>query len=177
MINKTPNTTKVLSKSTKDRSKSKSSKNKQARDPQSAVSPWLDDYLDLGVMRLQPVNAATLERIAMELLEWSKKDDSIVFRDFLDSKNIPEEAYYRWVRTYPELKMAHTMAKGRVGSRREKGGLFRKMDAGLVTLGLAKYDDEWKEYLAWKSSLKDQSTSGNVTINLPNITTAPQAEE
>lgn len=148
------------------------SKQKPKRDPQSAVSPWLDDYLDLGIMRLKPINQATLERLAFEVLEWSKKDDSIVFRDFLDDKNIPEEAYYRWVRTYPDLKMAHTMAKGRVGSRREKGGLFRKMDAGLVTLGLAKYDDEWKEYLAWKASLKDQTASGNVTINLPNITTS-----
>lgn len=166
MISKTPNVNMPKTKVLKNRSKQTTK-----RDPQSAVSPWLDDYLDLGVMRLKPINEATIERLALEVLEWSKKDDSIVFRDFLDDKNIPEEAYYRWVRTFPELKMAHTMAKGRVGSRREKGGLFRKMDAGLVTLGLAKYDEEWKAYLAWKSSLKDQSSTGNVTINLPNITT------
>lgn len=151
-----------------------SKKLSKPRDPQSSVSPWMEDYLDLGIMRLKPVNEATIERIAQSLLEWSLRDDAIVFRDYIDSLNMPEETYYQWVKRFPNLKAAHTLAKGRIGSRREKGGLLRKFDAGIVTLGLAKYDNEWKEFFAWKASLKDQSNAGNVTINLPNISTTEE---
>lgn len=147
------------------------------RDAESKVSPWLEDYLDLHTMRIKPVSSMFIERLAIEVMSWSTNDDAIVFRDFIDNKHIPEDAYYRWVRTYPELKAAHTLAKGRIGSRREKGAITRKFDGSSVIGSMAMYDQEWKDLLAWKSSLKDQSTSGNVTINLPNITTIPVIED
>ncbi len=141
------------------------------RDSESKVSPWLEDYLDLQMMKMKPITQGFVERLAEEVIRWSLNDDAIVFRDFIDNKSIPEEAYYRWVRTYPELKAAHVLAKGRIGSRREKGALTRKFDGSIVVNSMPMYDQEWKDFTAWKSSLKDQAASGNVTINLPPITT------
>jgi hypothetical protein len=109
--------------------------------------------------------------MASDLINWSLKDDSLVFRDFYDDRYIPEDTYYRWLKTYPTLKAAHTLAKGRIGSRREKGALSRKYDGSFISSSMPMYDQEWKDILAWKSSLKDQASSGNVTINLPSITT------
>lgn len=147
------------------------------RDSDTGKSPWLEDYLDLQGFKLKPVTEATIDRISQELLEWSKREDSIVFRDFYDDKGIPEDAYYRWVRTHQQLKAAHAIAKGRVGSRREKGALIRKYDPSFITNSMPMYDQEWKDLLSWKASLKEQSSSNApVTINLPNITTIPTIE-
>ena len=174
---KTTSTRKILHLTHKKTKAAINPRTDTARDKESNVSPWLEDYLDLQSMRMKPITEASIERIAYNLIEWSKEDSSVVLRDFYDDKGIPEDAYYRWVKTYPILKAAHELAKGRIGSRREKGGLFRKMDTSIVTLGLAKYDNGWKEFISWKASLKDQSTSGEITINLPNITTIPMVEE
>lgn len=146
------------------------------RDRDTKISPWLEDYLDLQSFRLKPITQASIERIANELIEWSAKEDSIVFRDFYDDKYIPENVYYSWLKKYPELQAAHTLAKGRIGSRREKGALMRKYDGSLIVNSMPMYDNEWKEMVAWKSSLKDQAVSGNVTINLPNIATITTTE-
>lgn len=150
----------------------------KSRDPESSVSPWLEDYLDLQSMKMKPISEASIERISLELVEWSKQEDSLVFRDFYDNKNIPEDAYYRWINTYPILKAAHNLAKGRIGSRREKGVITRKYEASSIIGSMPMYDKEWKDLIAWKSSLKEQSATGNITINLPNISTAkPQENE
>lgn len=141
------------------------------------VSPWLEDYLDLQSFRLKPITQASIERLSNELIQWSLKEDSLVFRDFYDDKYIPEDTWYRWLNKYPELKAAHTLAKGRIGSRREKGALMRKYDGSLIVNSMPMYDNEWKELLSWKTSLKDQSTSGSVTINLPDITRAKDKSE
>lgn len=156
----------------------KSIQPKIKRDPESKVSLWLEDYLDLQSMRIKPVSELFIERLALEVMEWSKLEESIIFRDFIDNKNIPEDAYYRWVRTYPNLKAAHTLAKGRIGSRREKGAITRKFDGSTIIGSMSMYDQEWKDLAVWKSSLKDQSaSSGNITINLPNITTSHEGVE
>lgn len=147
------------------------------RDSDCGKSPWLEDYLDLQTFKMKPITIGSIQRMAQEVLEWSLKEDSIVFRDFYDNKNIPEETYYRWVAKFPDLKAAHTIAKGRIGSRREKGALIRKYDPSFITNSMPIYDQEWKDLLSWKASLKEQtSTNAPVTINLPNITTMPEIE-
>ena len=92
------------------------------------TSPWLEDYQDLFSFKMKPVTQGFIERLAHELNEWSKKDDSLVFVDFYGSRDIPDEAFYRWIRTYPELKNVHSLAKKRLAGRREVGGVTRKFD-------------------------------------------------
>jgi len=156
-----------MKKKTLNTSTVKKNTNVIPRDSDSGKSPWLEDYFDLQVFKMKPITTGTIQRIAQELLDWSMKDDSIVFRDFYDNKGIPEDAYYRWVRTHETLGAAHRLAKGRVGSRREKGALTRKFDSSFIANSMPIYDQEWKDLLAWKASLKEQtSANAPVTINL-----------
>lgn len=140
-----------------------------AKEPQT--SRWLEDYMHLLDFKIKPVTERFIERIAQELIEWSAQDSSIVFRDFYDDRYIPESTFSRWANKYEVLKDAVVLAKGRIGSRREKGALGRKYDASLVVNSMSMYDQGWKSNIEWKASLREgATTNAPITINLPDIT-------
>lgn len=120
------------------------------------VSRWLEDYLDLFSLKMKPVTEGFIHRISQELNEWSKKDDSLILKNFYTSKEIPKDAFYRWANTYPELKASLLHAKERISARREHGGMTRKFDPNFILNSMPMYDDDWKEFIAWKSKMKSQ---------------------
>lgn len=148
---KNSNTTQVSKKPTKNPSQKRKSQNEDLK-----VSPWLEDYLDCFSFKMKPITRAFIDRLCVEINEWSKKDEALVLRDFWDAKDIPEDAFYRWARTYPEFRAAVDIAKGRIGSRREKSALVRKFDPGLVLTSMPMYDPTWKEFMQWKANLKQE---------------------
>lgn len=138
-------------------SKRKPAKNRQNpnfQDSDAKVSPWLEDYRDLFSLKMKPVTEGFISRLSEELNQWSQLEDSIVLRDFYDTKHIPHEAFYRWAKKYPELGDMLNLARGRIGSRREKGVITRKYEPGLISSNMAMYDPEWREFIQWKSSLR-----------------------
>lgn len=145
---KTPNNNTVPKKSTKI-----------VVDKVQKVSKWFDDYKDLFSLRVKPVTEAFIDRLAQELNSWSLLDSSIVLGDFLDERGIQERVFKRWMARHEDLSDAWELARRRLVSRREKGGLTRKYDPGQAFASLAKYDDSWKEYMQWKSNLSSNESS------------------
>lgn len=166
---KKSNNTKVSSKAANNPS--------EKRESEVKTSPWLEDYLDLFSFKMRPVTQAFIERLANELNEWSKKETSLVFVDFYGSKDIPEDAYFRWVRTYPELKSVHAIAKKRLAGRREVGGLTRKFDPTFAWNSLGKYDDDWKEFVQWRANLKqDDGNQQKVVVEINDLSLKASSE-
>lgn len=155
-----------LKKSTKNPSPADKAKNEKTstNNEDLKVSPWLEDYLDCFSLKMKPVTKKFIERLSLEINEWSKKDDALVLRDFWDAKDIPEDAFYRWARTHPEFRAAIDIAKGRIGSRREKSALTRKFDPGIVLNSMPMYDPAWREFVQWKASLKQQEESNQKIV-------------
>lgn len=118
------------------------------------VSLWLEDYQDLFSLKTRPVTQGFIERLAHELIEWAKKPDSLVVKDFYNEKHIGVKTFYRWIDKYPEMAAANEYALNRLSSKREIGGLTRKFDPTFAWNSLPKYDPEWREFMQWKSSLK-----------------------
>lgn len=156
---KTSNNNTLVRKSTKIPTAKKIPKNEDLK-----LSVWLEDYMDLFSFKLKPVTQGFIDRLAHELNEWSKQEDSLVLRDFYDSKDIPRDAFYRWIDKYPELQEAFKVAKGRISSRREKGGMTRKFDPSFIINSMPMYDSEWKEFVQWKSNLKSSEGSNDKIV-------------
>ena len=145
-MTKKTNTTPIPKKPTKNRTKNEDLK----------VSPWLEDYLDLFSFKMKPITEAFISRLSEELNQWSQLDDSLILKRFYTDKNIPREAFYRWANKFPELGASLAQAKERISARREHGGMTRKFDPGFILNYMPMYDDEWKEFIKWKASIKQQ---------------------
>jgi hypothetical protein len=127
-------------------------------------------YQDLFFMKEKPVSLAFLERFAQEVLNWSALDTSLKITDFYLEKNIPNQVYYRWVKKYDFMKEAHETAMRRIASRREVGALTRKYDAGSVREFQALCDPEYREFIKWRSELRnkeDAQGGGTIVVHLP----------
>lgn len=136
----------------------KSIKKETSRDIEKSFSrsPWLSEYLDSSLMRIKPVSSAIVNKIADELIEWSKSEQQFTLNSFLFQKGIPKKAFYEWIEKYPELKTAHGMFMMKMSDKREVGGLTRKLDPTFAFNSLPMYDPDWREFMQWKSNLKQQ---------------------
>lgn len=134
-------------------------------------SPWLQEYLDPEYLRITPTSEKIIDIIAQELLDWSSSDEHFTVNSFLVKKRIHWKTFGEWKKKFPKLKWASDIAMMALADRREVFGLLRKIDPTTAFNGLAKYDEEWKDFLQWKSILNDKNASQpDVTIQLSNIT-------
>jgi hypothetical protein len=104
----------------------------------------------------RPITNRYLENLAVDLIEWSKNDKSIILKEFFAVRGVLKEVFYRWCKTYPPLKDAHEIAKSFIAIRREKGGLTKQYDTTMIMRSMPMYDDEWKEFEEWRASLKNK---------------------
>lgn len=134
-------------------------------------SPWVDDYLNPRSGYMEPMTQAGIQRLCQDLLDYAAKEDSLIFRTFLDNKCMPEIYYYRWVDKFENLREAHAMAKGMIGARRELAALVRKMDSSIVQSSMYMYDSAWKAMHDEKMRLKATTTPPmTIVANFPDIT-------
>lgn len=162
---KTPNNSIVPKKSTKDLTI-------QKRDSEIAFlkSPWLQEYLDPSYLRISPVNEKIIDIIAQELLDWSCDNETFTLTSFLVKKRIHRQSFYAWKEKFPKLKFAYDISMMAFVDRREVFGLLRKIDPGTAFNSLAKYDDEWKEFVQWKSNLSaNEGNNEKVVIEISDL--------
>lgn len=133
-------------------------------------SPWLEDYYDVFGLTMRPVTQGFIERISKELVEWSKLEDSLTIIGFCRAKGLSRTTFYEWKDKYPEIKSAYQFAKEQFVDKREIGGLTRKYDPTFAFNSLPKYDNEWKEFMQWKASLKqDDGSQQKVVVEINDL--------
>lgn len=131
---------------------------KNVRDQEVAFlkSPWLQEYLDPASLRVTPINERIIDILAQELLDWSSKSENLTMNSFLVKKQIHWNTFLRWKEKFPKLKWAYDIAMMAFADRREVGGMTRKFDPGFTLNSMPMYDPNWKEFVKWKSSIKQQ---------------------
>ena len=118
-------------------------------------------YPYVALYRLSPKSDEELANLANELLEWVERPDSIRYNDFAAMKRIPTGYMAELVRRSQYLADAVDVAKNIIGSRREKGGLYNEMNAGIVLAAAPIYDKSWKKMVEWKHSLRNKELDAN----------------
>jgi|SRR5665213_1643184 len=137
------------------------------------ISKWIEDYFDLNTLKMHPATEASIDRLCADMLAYARLPESIVFRDFLDARGIGYRTYRRWKARFPSVQEVHDLAKGIIGSRREKMGLQRDMDSGFVQNSMYMYDEEWKEMHDEKARVKDQNAKpSEIRVSFNNISGA-----
>jgi len=148
-----PNTKKIL-KAIKEK---KPLKEKRPEDRESRVSVWLEDYLDCFTFKMKPVTDMFIERISEELIQWALNDpNAIKLTQFFNAKRIPYLTWNRWVK-YEKFATAKDLALSILGDKREHGGLTKKYDASMVQFMMPKYDQDWKDVIAWRAKAKAEA--------------------
>lgn len=110
-----------------------------SKKPRTHENDWTQQYKAMEFLSHQPT-PAFMERLAKELLDWSKLPESLRISDFHWDRYITDTNFYIWVNKYEALGMAHKIAKNAIASRREKGMLSRDMPDTAVLKTLYLYD-------------------------------------
>lgn len=126
-----------------------------------------DTYLDMHTLRQRPFSLESIERVATELLDWSRNDNTaLVMQQFYDLKGIGVRTIHDWIKRSEKLKLAHETAKRTVGARREVGAITRKYDAGSALKMMPEYSSEWlmmeEKRAAMRNESKDKSDKNTV---------------
>lgn len=114
------------------------------------------------------------EDIALELIEWAKREDSINFNKFCCTREppIPATKLLLWAKEDDNFRMAYETAKAFLGFRREEWLSKEQLHVKAYDLNATVYDliakDEKIENMKMASDLsKDtEKTKQNITINL-----------
>lgn len=145
-------------------------KNLKAKKLQPPKEPpkWVGEYRNLRDFEMKVVTLNSLHILADHILsEAYNNENCITAGDLYLDLGIPERTYYDWVSKYDFFRDAHNQAIRLIGRRREKNGLQRKFDAGLVNATMPMYDKVWREAAEFRASLqnKDKSESqGTITV-------------
>ncbi len=111
-------------------------------EPKRKQRGW-EAYYDIYSMSMKPVNDSVIERVAGDLRSWALTNDEqeFAFRisDFIDSRGLCFDTYYKWVATNVHMKRAHDFAMRRIASRRERGACTRRFDSGAIFKSLGHY--------------------------------------
>ncbi len=97
-------------------------------------------------VRCCPKTKEELDWWASELLRWSEREDSIVFYEFASIMGIPKSVLTKMSNDSENLKAAFSIAKERVGSRRERLALKNELNASIVMKTMAIYDEDFAKY-------------------------------
>ena len=104
-----------------------------------------------------PVSDEFLDDLAEEYIAWSVRtgegkieEQSFVLSDFLDELNIPSKTFYTWLERSERLRMAHNMAKRRIGNRREKNAFLKKTSESIFLHSAVVYSESWEEKQDYK---------------------------
>ena len=85
------------------------------------------------------------EQIALDLIEWAKKDDSLNLNGFCADQLIAPSKITLWARENDEFRLAYETAKSFIGRRRESGLINGTLHVKAYDLNAAVYDHFLKE--------------------------------
>jgi hypothetical protein len=91
--------------------------------------------IDLGG-RPEKYTKEVIDDLADEFLEWLKKPNNVWFKDFCLDKNIDPRLMTDWAKKSHKFSEAYILAQARQESKLMNGGLFNKMNAGIVKFAL-----------------------------------------
>lgn len=119
---------------------------------------WSGEYYDPKIRTYRPY---TEDQLIDLLREYGDRSDVLHLEDFYDDLHMSPHIYSDLLKKIPKLKEVHEYAKRRIGIRREKGALNRKLDASTVHKTLGHYWSVFKEMEEWRAHLRAKTEEAN----------------
>jgi len=135
----------------------------------------VDFYTDMLFFKEKPVSEAFIERLAQQMVDWSKQDDSLRITQFFNKCGIPNSMLYKWMDRFPVFKAAHEFTMSALADRRDIGALTRKYDGNYIEKSMGMYDPEYRKFMEWRASLADKNKDAQGTL-VVQMLPAPQTE-
>lgn len=126
-----------------------------------------DEYFDLKDRENCIMSSTGAEGFARRMIEWSEKDDSLMFTQFLRMNGMNESTFLRLARKFPVLAEAQEYTLSALGDRRELGALNRKYDGHTAGRVMAYYSKPWRWVEEWRSELRkanDDQSEQRITV-------------
>lgn len=126
------------------------------------------DYVSGEANKAFPETKNLVKRVALALLMWAEREDSLELVDFALGMKMDRQKLYDWSWRYPEeFGRAYEKAKLMIGSRRRKGALARKFSESMVLKDAHVYDSEWDAINKYHADLRERiaaAGSNQITV-------------
>lgn len=124
-----------------------------------------------------PIPDHFIDEIREDMKEWSDKETSLRFKDFLVERRISSKVFYDWRDRNPELAQEYEFTLAKIASRREIGAMTGKLHP-IATRMMPRYDDEWTENEKKLEEIKkisqaNQVNAGGFVVVLPEVPNSP----
>lgn len=125
---------------------------------------------DVYTWNLVPVRDDAPQVWAQELRDWVKDNPQArTIRQFLDSKQLYKDAYYKMLHRFPVLKEANEYAKQIMGERLWESAVDKKTDWKASHHRLYRYGKEFEEDDAYHAKLSREKNDATVAALISGI--------
>lgn len=116
--------------------------------------PWEDYFCNIA-FKMKPINAASLERLALAWAEAARNDPKYIniWQYPVVTMGMHEGTVRRWMEKNEQVKHAHSYVQNLCKIRRDNGAATRELDAGWVGKTMPLYSDEYKQLEEWRAGL------------------------
>jgi len=116
-------------------------------------------------LKTEAVPEDVLMRMSEELIDWAKNcPDALRLGQFWNKYNITRHYVISWRKKYPWFNNVMDMAFSIIADRREILGLQNKLNAQYVLFTQGMYDPDMKDFLVFKSKLREEGEQGPTTV-------------
>ena len=122
--------------------------------------------MDIFTLREKPINDASLDQLAMRMIKWVLTNEQIIIDDFLQLEGTDYKSLKQLRDRYPKLEKAYQYTKMCIGNKREKEGLYNKMNASMVMHSMPNYSQRWANLAEWRASLNTKEPNKPTVINV-----------
>ena len=141
-----------------------------------------DDRIKLLSIYGTPIPKHFIDEVREDMKEWSDKETSLRFKDFLIERRINSKVFYDWCNRDEELQQEYEWTLAKIASRREIGAITRKFDSASALRMMPRYDEEWianEIKLAEIKKIAQGEASGEtkIMVVLPEIASSPLVPE
>lgn len=116
--------------------------------------PDFEEYYDYAIWKRTPISIEGIERKAEMLVKWARTfPQAYTLKQWLNDNGISGETAQRWMAKSQLFSSAYEFAQGVVGTRREIGGLTKKLSENLVCKTMPIFSKEWRDLAEWQNDL------------------------
>jgi hypothetical protein len=124
----------------------------------------VDEYFDAVNYKRTPMTDVGLKRLGQQLTKWAlNDDDALTIRQFFNARGIGDNSIENWKKKFPHFNHAVKLAMNAIGTRREIGGLKKKLDSNFASSSMAHYLKEYKSLAEWRAGLRQKEEAKNET--------------
>jgi hypothetical protein len=108
---------------------------------------------------------------ADDMVLWAENDPSALkLSMFFHKHRLSRDNISNWSKKWPWFSDAVKLAKGFISDRRETMAVYGKMPAQIHALTMGCHDEDYRDFLVWQSTLKEEKEKEPITILIKRFT-------